>query len=177
MKKIIKLLAVSIVIATVMLSSTSCGLLTAGIFETLLNDGYNGEDILSPEQEFYLLVSDTKTLLDDVSSTVCNNWYDALYENRFGGSSNEAIEDALESKEEDINTIHQNNDRIIELYQELRDSSSYILYDAQTVIVSYNAYYSATLEITSNTYDFYSSTTQSTRLELSIALKNYNVEL
>ena len=173
MKKFIKLLAVSLVLATLMLSSTSCGLLTAGIFESLVNDGT--DQALSTEEQFYYLVLDTKELLDEVSCDINNRWYMAVYEDN--GNANAVIETLLEEKKDVINTINSNNEQIIELYREIRDSGSYILYDAQSVIISYNAYYASTLEVSNKTYEFYSSTTQSTSLDLSIALKNYYVEL
>ena len=175
MKKIIKLLAVSLVLATVMLSSTSCGLLTAGIFESLAND--SADDALSTEEQFYYLVSDTKELLDKVSGDVNGNWYGAIYNGDFDGNMDKAIESAFNENEKNITNIKSNNEQIIELYREIRDSGSYILYDAQSVIISYNAYYASTLEVSNKTYEFYSSTTQSTSLDFSIALKNYYVEL
>lgn len=176
MNKIIKLCAIFLILATVTLSTTSCGFLTAGLFESILGEG-DGDGELSAEEEFYQLVYDTKLLIDRVSLSVSDNWHSAVYENGFNGDINQAISEAKQNEEAAILTIEQNSQRISELYRQLRDDYSDILYNAQEVMTAYNAYYSSALETDGKSYDFYTSTTQSTMLELSVALRNYNTEL
>ena len=115
MKKIIKLIAIALVLATVVLSTSSCGLLAAGLFDTILND--DSESELSAEEEFYSLVGETKLLLDEVSSDINTYWYENLSEGKHGKDAEAAIENAKSKNEENISKIRENDERIIELYR------------------------------------------------------------
>lgn len=178
MKRIIKLVSVTLILATVVLSTSSCGLLAAGLFDTILNgDTSSNEEALSTEAEFYKLVGETKLLLDEVSNNVALYWYESLYENKHGGDAEDAIDKAMAENEEKIALIHENDTRIIELYRTMVDDYSDMEYAAADVMGSYNAYFSSVLEVGGKTYEFYSSSTQNCMLTLSVSLRNYYVEL
>ncbi len=176
MKRIIKLISVALILATVVLSTSSCGLLATGLFETLLG-GNSDEEVISPEQEFYELVGETKLLLDKVSNDVNVYWYESLYENKYNGDIDDAIDKAMAENQENIDLIYKNDARIVELYQTMVDDYSSMEYAAAEVIGSYNAYFSAVLEVGGKTYEFYSGSTQNCMLTLSVSLRNYYVEL
>lgn len=165
MKKIFKLLTVSVLLCATVISTASCGI-ASSVVTGLLGGG--------KEEKFYELVSETQGLLDVLADDIYKNWYDCIYNDDFNNDIDEAIDEAFEDNEDIVEEILYNTNEINELYKDIKDGD--LEDEAKEVMQAYNEYYSIVIEV-SGSYNDYSAAKEPAKKALSTALKNYYSEL
>ena len=94
---------------------------------------------LEKEEAFYTLAKVTSNMLDDVAQDIYTNWYDSIYEEKFGGDINQAIDAAIKDNQETVSKIDANTELLKNLYKETKDGE---LHDEiKEVMQAYNDYY------------------------------------
>ena len=166
MKKVFKGLISIVLLGAMLLSVSSCGIISAVVDEVL---GSSGES----EADFYNLTLETKGLIDSLADDIYTNWYDSIYNGKFDEDIDKAIDAAFEEHADDVDKILENTDEINELYKDVKDG--YLADEAKAVMQAYNEYYSLVIEI-SGSFNDYSESKEKIKKELSSALKNYSSE-
>ena len=159
MKKILKLCIVAMLVVSTVLSTASCGIIS-GI---LRND---------KETEFYNTVLESQGLLDELADDIYENWYDAIYNDKFDSDINKAIAAAFKEHEADLEIIYENDDIIVDLYKDIRDGK--LKSEAEEVMEAYNEYYTIVVEC-SGSFNSYSEEKEPAKKALAKALKNYYI--
>ena len=172
MKKAIKAVIALILITVTVISTSSCSLLAP----IILGESSNDDSELTAEEELYELVNSHTELLDSLSADIITNWNGYIYNKKYN-SIQAAFNAAIEENEETVNNIYDNDEKIVLLYQGIRDDYSDMSYSAQELVTAYNAYYTAVLDAQGRSYEFYTATIQQTRYSLAFALKNYYTEM
>lgn len=125
-------------------------------------------------QEFYDLVSDSQDYLDDLADAIYSNWYDAIYDDAYGGSINLAIYYAQSEYEYEINLLKSNDIRISNLYKEVRDSK--LSDEIKEVMTAYSDYYEFVVNV-SGSFKTFSANKETYKKELASALHSLYMEL
>ena len=161
MKNFIKSTVTALLLAAIVMSTASCG---------IVSNIFGG----NKDEQFYELVYDTQILLDELGNYIYSNWSDCIYEEKFDGDINEAIEDAFDDNEEMVDIILANNEEIERLYKKVKDGD--LGSEAKDVMTAYNDYYALVME-DQGSFNSYSAALQPARRALSSALKSYKMEL
>ncbi len=125
------------------------------------------------ETEYYELVSETQTLLDEFADDIYSCWYDFVYEEEYD-SVDDAILAAMLINSDNIDVIEANNEEIKELYKKVKDGK--LESEVKDVMGAYNDYYAFVMEV-SGSFNSFSESKEKLKKELSSALKDLEVEL
>ncbi len=162
MKKYVRCLAIILVLSTMVVLFSSC----SAILNTVTR--------ANAEAEFYNLTADTKDQLDVLADTIFRNWYDCIYEDKFDGDINVAIDAAYEEHEALVREIVENTATIEEYYKQIKGGR---LEDvAREVMQAYNRYYLVVMETGGTSFNDYSDSKVPAEKELAEALRNYYAE-
>ncbi|MBQ8849275.1 MAG: hypothetical protein IJ011_02950 [Clostridia bacterium] len=172
MKKFLKLAIALILIITIVISTSSCGLLMIGLLSGGLDDS---DSHRIAAEEFYELVNESKGHLDTLAGDVLNNWYSCIYDDAYNNNIDKAIEAAFTENSEIVNSIYENDKRITELYRELNSGGEFWS-EAYDTTLAYNTYYTAVMNVSNKTYDFYLENVQEADYALSVELKKFQAE-
>lgn len=124
--------------------------------------------------DFYEVVHETQEYLDIVADEIYDNWYNAIYNDYYGGDINWAITSALSSNEENISTIKANDEKIKELYKEAKDTD--FEEEVKAVMSAYSEYYELVINV-SGSFNTYKDSKETLKKALSSALKELEMEL
>ena len=166
MKKLLKLAIVTILLTSIILSCSSCTALI--LMANSMINGDEGYDENSNEVMFYELVSENKQLLDEISLDISNTWL---------SNGSNSISAAIDRNQNKISTVKKNDERIIELFNELYSDYGDLYYSAEIIMENYNAYYTIVLNPYGKTYDFYIENVQESEYYLASSLRDYYVLL
>lgn len=125
-------------------------------------------------ENFYNLVNESKTCLDEVADDIYRNWYDAIYKDKFYGSIDIAIASALSDNSETIAVIEANDPLINKSYKEVRDSD--YATEIKAVLTAYSDYYEFVVNV-SGSFKSFSENKETLKKELASALKDLSLEL
>ena len=131
-------------------------------------------DRLEKEKEFCDLVEQTQELLDDIADTIYSNWHGAIYDDEFYGDINRAIAAAVVAHQEDLDVIEQNDVRIKELYQSVREGD--LSTECKAIMQCYNDYYEFVVNV-SGSFNSFSADKETLKKALASAIRNLNMEL
>ena len=125
-------------------------------------------------ENFYNLVNQSKTCLDEVADDIYSNWYNAIYNDKFYGSIDIAIASALSNNSENLAVIEANDPLIKESYKEVRNSD----YDTEVkaVLMAYSDYYEFVVNV-SGSFKSFSENKEILKKELASALKDLSLEI
>lgn len=124
--------------------------------------------------KFYQTVVASQKCLDIVADDIYRNWYDAIYEDEFGGSIDLAIVRAQLDNEANLKTIEDNDSIIKELYRKVRDSE--LEEEIKEVMSAYSDYYEFVVNV-SGSFNSFSASKETLKKELASALKDLELEI
>lgn len=125
-------------------------------------------------EEFYETVTASQNCLDEVADDIYSYWYDAIYEDKYGGNINLAIAKAQADNEINLNSIEQYDITIKDLYKKIRDSE--LKDQIKEVMTAYSDYYEFVVNV-SGSFKSYSASKETLKKELASALKNLALEM
>lgn len=134
----------------------------------------SGSNNIEKVEEFYDLVSESQELLDDVADDIYRNWYDAIYNDKFGGNINTAIARALSANSSNVDKIEELDEEIGKLFKEVKDTEQGDLIKA--VMSAYSDYYEFVINV-SGSFNSFSENKEDLKKELASALKELSFEL
>ncbi len=124
--------------------------------------------------KFYETVVSSQECLDIVADDIYSNWYDAIYEDEYGGSIDLAIAYAQIDNEENLKIIKDNDAIIKELYKKVRNS---VFEDEiKEVMSAYSDYYEFVVNV-SGSFNSFSASKETLKKELASALKDLQLEI
>ncbi|MBQ2882450.1 MAG: hypothetical protein IJE43_01550 [Alphaproteobacteria bacterium] len=132
--------------------------------------GSDGDNLNS----FYTKTVESQALLDDLADDIYSNWYDAIYDDDFGGNINLAIAAAFATHDENVNTIEANDAVIQDLYKSVRDGDQSDI--VKEVLHAYTDYYEFVMNV-SGSFNSYSAGKETKKKALATALKNLSYEI
>ncbi len=124
--------------------------------------------------EFYNAVMQSHTLLCEVSDDVHDYWRDAIYNDKYSGDINIAINAALDDNEDKVNLIAAMDPSIRELYKEIKDSD--LSEEVKNVMYAYSDLYEFTINV-SGSFKLFSESIDTKQNGLANALRNLSLEL
>ncbi len=125
-------------------------------------------------ENFYYTVYESKELLDIVADDYYSYWYDAIYNDKYNGDIDIALDTAEIANEENINRIIENDKIIYSAYKEVKDSNNSDL--IKEVLRTYSDYYEFVIGI-SGSFNTYSAQKEPKKKALASALKNLSYEI
>lgn len=141
--------------------------------------GGNGSSVVDSSEvaeinEFYTLVVDSQTCLDALADDIYSYWYDAIYEDAYGGNINYAIAYAMMDNSENLDKIEENEILIQSLYKKIKDSD--LSSEIKAVMLAYSDYYEFVVNV-SGSFNSYSASKETLKKELASALKRLYLEM
>lgn len=125
-------------------------------------------------QSFYNKVIESQQCLDIVADDIYSYWYDAIYEDKYGGDINKAILYAQLENSENLDKIKANESEIQSLYKEVRDSDFSL--EVKAVMSAYTDYYEFVVNV-SGSFKSYSADKETLKKALASALKDLALEI
>lgn len=125
-------------------------------------------------KEFYDLVSDSQEYLDELADTIYSNWYDAIYDDAYGGDIDLAIYFAQSELEYEISVLESNDSKIAELYKKAREGK--FEYEVKSVMTAYTNYYEFVVNV-SGSFKTFSAEKETYKKQLASALHALEMEL
>lgn len=136
--------------------------------------GFEGGNQKANCEEFYKTVVSSQNCLDAVADDIYRYWYDAIYEDKYGGSIDLAIAYAQIDNEENLKIIEENDAIIKELYKKVRDSE--FEDEIKDVMSAYSDYYEFVVNV-SGSFNSFSASKEKLKKELASALKDLQLEI
>ncbi len=174
MRKIKRIKKTVLIVVTVLalIGLTACfpdgPFLNGGVSE----DAGNNDEVKL--QEFYDKVSESQELLDTVADAIYRNWYDTIYNDKFGENIDLAIASAMVDHSDDIDLIKALDGEIVGLYKTVRDTK--LSAEVKSVMTAYSDYYELVVNV-SGSFNTYSADKEMLKKALSSALKDLSFEL
>ena len=112
--------------------------------------------------------------MDEVADDIYSNWYNAIYNDAFGGSINLAIYYAQTENSANLETIKSNDALIQNLYKSVRETS--LSAEIKSVMNAYAEYYELVVNV-SGSFQTYSKTKETLKKQLASALKSLALEI
>jgi len=159
-----KILAFCLALVAVF-SLCACGSSSGGTFSDF------GSNDLS---EFHEKVSECQALLDDIADDIYTNWYDAIYNDKFGEDINVAIASARVDHEDDLERIEELDSEISDLFKKVKDGTQADL--VKDVMSAYSDYYEFVVNV-SGSFNSYSAEKETLKKELASLLRDLSYEL
>lgn len=132
------------------------------------------QDKMSNEKNFHFLVDSSKFCLDNVAGDIYEYWFDAIFENKYGGDIDEAVNSAYSDNESFVEVIKNNDEVIQKLYNEIKDGE--LSAEVEAVMQAYNDYYTLVMKV-SGTFWSYHNNESSYSIKLMNALSNLSRKL
>lgn len=123
--------------------------------------------------QFYETVTQSQKCMDEVADDIYSNWYNAIYNDAFGGSINLAIYYAQTENSANLETIKSNDALIQNLYKSVRETS--LSAEIKSVMNAYAEYYE--LVNVSGSFQTYSKSKETLKKQLASALKSLALEI
>ncbi len=95
--------------------------------------------------QFYETVTQSQKCMDEVAEDIYSNWYNAIYNDAFGGSINLAIYYAQTDNTANLETIKNNDALINNLYKSVRETSLSV--EIKSVMSAYAEYYELVVNV------------------------------
>lgn len=125
-------------------------------------------------ENFYDLVVQSQECLDKVADDIYAYWYDAIYEDEYGGDISRAVYWAKQDNEENLSKIEANDSAIQSVYKEIKNSE--FSEQIKAVMSAYSDYYELIVNV-SGSFRTYSANKETLKKGLASALKNLALEL
>ena len=125
-------------------------------------------------EEFYETVVISQECLDSVADDIYRYWYDAIYNDKYGGSIDLAIAYAQIDNEENLATIETNDSNIKTLYKSIKGSE--LGEEIKAVMSAYSDYYEFVVNV-SGSFNSFSASKEKLKKELASALKDLQLEM
>ncbi len=125
-------------------------------------------------EEFYTSVVKSQKLLDIYADDIYINWYDAIYNNKFGGSIDWAIARAYSDNEENIKILEENDAVIKTQYKIAHDGK--FSDNVKAVMSAYSDYYEFVVNV-SGSFNSCSAEKETKKKALASELKKLQLEL
>ena len=123
--------------------------------------------------QFYETVTQSQKCMDEVAEDIYSNWYNAIYNDAFGGSINLAIYYAQTDNTANLETIKNNDALINNLYKSVRETSLSV--EIKSVMSAYAEYYELVVNV-SGSFQTYSKSKETLKKQLASALKSLALE-
>ncbi len=124
--------------------------------------------------QFYETVTQSQKCMDEVADDIYSNWYNAIYNDAFGGSINLAIYYAQTENSANLETIKSNDALIQNLYKSVRETS--LSAEIKSVMNAYAEYYELVVNV-SGSFQTYSKSKETLKKQLASALKSLALEI
>lgn len=124
--------------------------------------------------QFYDTVTQSQKCMDEVADDIYSNWYNAIYNDAFGGSINLAIYYAQTDNTANLETIKNNDALINNLYKSVRETSLSV--EIKSVMSAYAEYYELVVNV-SGSFQTYSKSKETLKKQLASALKSLALEI
>lgn len=124
---------------------------------------------------FYDKLVESRDLLDSVADAIYDNWYDAIYEDKFSENINLAILSAQIDHSEDLDRIEALDAEISDLFRDLKDDKNTGKL-VKEVMSAYSDYYEFVVNV-SGSFKSYSADKETYKKELASLLKDLSYEL
>lgn len=124
--------------------------------------------------QFYETVTQSQKCMDEVADDIYSNWYNAIYNDAFGGSINLAIYYAQTDNTANLETIKNNDALINNLYKSVRETSLSV--EIKSVMSAYAEYYELVVNV-SGSFQTYSKSKETLKKQLASALKSLALEI
>lgn len=124
--------------------------------------------------QFYETVTQSQKCMDEVADDIYSNWYNAIYNDAFGGSINLAIYYAQTENSANLETIKSNDALIQDLYKSVRETS--LSAEIKSVMSAYAEYYELVVNV-SGSFQTYSKSKETLKKQLASALKSLALEI
>ncbi len=124
--------------------------------------------------QFYETVTQSQKCMDEVAEDIYSNWYNAIYNDAFGGSINLAIYYAQTDNTANLETIKNNDALINNLYKSVRETSLSV--EIKSVMSAYAEYYELVVNV-SGSFQTYSKSKETLKKQLASALKSLALEI
>ena len=124
--------------------------------------------------QFYETVTQSQKCMDEVAEDIYSNWYNAIYNDAFGGSINLAIYYAQTDNTANWETIKNNDALINNLYKSVRETSLSV--EIKSVMSAYAEYYELVVNV-SGSFQTYSKSKETLKKQLASALKSLALEI
>ncbi len=125
-------------------------------------------------QEFYDAVLESQEKLDTLADAIYDNWYDAIYDDKYRGDINIAIAYAFSDNEATVDEIKANDETIKTLYKLAKESD--LSYEVKAVMQAYNEYYEFVVNV-SGSFSTFKESKETNKKALATALKNLSYEI
>lgn len=107
---------------------------------------------MSNEEKLYRIVVSSQFFLNEVADRIYENWYECIFEHKYGGDIDEAVNSALSFDEAIIKILKENDEDIKELYKEVKDGE--LSEEFQTVMQAYTDYYNLVVNVSGSFLQF-----------------------
>lgn len=124
--------------------------------------------------EFHTAVVQSQEYLDEIADDIYRYWYDAIYEDKYGGNITLAVYYAKQANAENLEAVETNEANIRELYKEVRDSE--LSTKIKAVMSAYTDYYEFVVNV-SGSFQTYKNGKETYKKALASALKDLALEL
>lgn len=125
-------------------------------------------------QDFYNAVLESQEKLDILNDAIYDNWYGAIYKDKFNGNINLAIAYAFSDNETLVDEIEANDEVIKGFYKLAKESD--LSYEIKAVMQAYNEYYEFTVNV-SGSFNSFKESSETNKKALATALKNLSYEI
>ncbi len=169
-KKVV-LLVVAVVLMCTMLSSCVTSLLLGGLLASSSSSSASGASDL---EVFYNTVSESQGLLDVVADDIYSCWYDAIYDDAYGGDIDTAIAAALIDNASEIERIEELDGEINTAFQKVKNSDQSEL--VKDIMSAYSDYYELVINV-SGSFKTYSEEKETVKKELASLLRELSYEI
>ena len=151
MKITLKIIAVIIALSIILCCFSSCGLMLL----SSLSDNNDEPNYELDLKEYYHAVIMSKQKMDSYLDDIYKNWYDAIFNDEFGGSSEVAVSTAVLAHENDIKDVKSADSTIKRLYNRIKGGKDNN--EISAVHAAYVCYYDFFTEPDGNLYTYYST--------------------
>ncbi len=124
--------------------------------------------------KFYEAVYESTELLNDVADDIYQNWYDAIYKDKFNEDINIAIAYAQSDHADDITKIKELDEKVSRYFSKVKSGEHSDL--IKDVMSAYSDYYEFVINV-SGSFKSYSESKESLKKELTSCLRELSYEI
>ena len=123
---------------------------------------------------YYDLVVQSQAILDKYADDIYQNWYDAIYNDKFYGSIDLAVASAESDHEDDVKFLEENDAKIEQSYKSVRDGK--YAENVKSVMDAYSTYYEFVVNV-SGSFSIFESNKETYKKQLASELKKLHFEI